>query len=132
MPGENNGIYYRKDYEIVRFIDDIFIFYNKTEIGEEINRVISIIALEYKMNLNEKKKFIETRPFLKTHFWVPEIKEQLRIIFDQFETLYSLDEGADLSLVEISYSKYLYSNFIDSSNNKILTSQVINLKRRHL
>lgn len=76
------GIIFKRDYEIVRFIDDIFIFHNDQNIGDEIEKQIKIIGMDYKLSINQNKKTCETRPFLRSHLWVPKIKKELQVVFD--------------------------------------------------
>ncbi|MFT9848078.1 RNA-directed DNA polymerase [Aneurinibacillus sp. REN35] len=96
------GIIFKRDYEIVRFIDDIFIFYNDSNVGELIENEIKIISLDYKLSINDNKKVIEKRPFLRNHLWVPKLKKELQTIFNY------------LISTEIEATRFCYDNFYEN------------------
>ncbi len=68
------GIYYKKDYEIIRFIDDIFVFCSSRDNLEVIEKTIKDCIKEYKLSINVKKQFVESVPFLRNHLWVTKAK----------------------------------------------------------
>jgi len=77
-------IIYKKDYEIVRFIDDIFIFFNEKNVGSSIEKTINKISLEYKMNINNEKRLMETKPFLRDQLWISDIKNEINAFLSYF------------------------------------------------
>jgi len=63
---ESNGKYlvHKVDYEIFRYVDDYFIFYNKEEDKERITETFKLALKEYKMYLNEKKSIQYSKPII--------------------------------------------------------------------
>ncbi|WP_421169178.1 antiviral reverse transcriptase Drt3b [Aeromonas dhakensis] len=55
---------YRKDYEIFRYVDDYFIFYNHQEHYSEIKKTLQINLKKYKLNLNTSKEIIYDKPII--------------------------------------------------------------------
>lgn len=78
-------VIYKKHYEIVRFIDDIFVFYNNEDIGRVIESEIIRCSLEYKMHINNEKKSIQKKPFLREQLWVSELKVYIQKYFNYFK-----------------------------------------------
>lgn len=81
---EKLNIIFKKDYEIVRFIDDIFIFFNDNNIGFTIEKTIGKLCLEYKMSINNQKRMYEVKPFLRNQLWISKIKNELNAFFTYF------------------------------------------------
>jgi hypothetical protein len=63
---DNNGKYlvHKVDYEIFRYVDDYFIFYNKEEDKERITETFKLALKEYKMYLNDKKSIQYSKPII--------------------------------------------------------------------
>ncbi|OAB43037.1 RNA-directed DNA polymerase [Paenibacillus antarcticus] len=83
-------IYHKKDYEIVRFIDDIFIFSNNKDILEITRSLYDETCKYYKLDINQSKVFYEVRPFLKDRMWVPKFKTILDKYFLKFFTKHTI------------------------------------------
>lgn len=82
---KDKGYRYKRDYEVLRFIDDIFVFSNDSILNNEIRMLYEEYCKYYKLDLNESKKVEERRPFLKKGTWVA----KLRVILDYyFERLF--------------------------------------------
>jgi hypothetical protein len=71
-------IVYKNDYDIARFMDDIFVFCNESKVAEEIKKTYQEVCLEYRLSINESKITLENRPFLRNHLWVPKVKGILK------------------------------------------------------
>lgn len=71
-------LYYKKDYEIIRFIDDIYIFTNSIENSNIIEQKIELVYSEYKLSINHDKRTFESKPFLRQHMWVTDVKRALQ------------------------------------------------------
>ncbi|MGG3308560.1 antiviral reverse transcriptase Drt3b [Paenibacillus lautus] len=84
-------VYHKKDYEIVRFIDDIFIFSNNKDILEIIRSIYDETCKYYKLDINQSKVSYEIRPFLKDRMWVPKFKGILDKYFQKFFTKYTIN-----------------------------------------
>jgi hypothetical protein len=111
---KNMNLFYKKDYEIVRFIDDIFIFSSSRDALEKIEEVIRNIYLEYKLILNDKKMYIENVPFMREHMWVQKIK----ILINKFST-YSSDLKAESKKIEFeNFLEGMRSLIVDYENHK--------------
>lgn len=109
------GIYFMRDYDVVRFIDDIFIFYNNPDIGDKVSESISREGLEFRMTLNNQKSFTEIRPFFRKHMWISQIKDIIPPFLEQF----SINEATPDETITTSgsknifYSKSRYDNFFE-------------------
>lgn len=79
---KEKDIHYKRHYEIVRFLDDIFVFSFSKDKLEEIQEVIKEKYLLYKLTFNDKKTFLETVPFFKEHLWVNKAKQLLNVFLD--------------------------------------------------
>jgi|TARA_R110000851_G_scaffold98223_3_gene212730 hypothetical protein len=60
----DEGLKYGKDYEIRRYIDDYFIFYNNESKASQIESTLSGVLSEFKLYLNESKTVRTSRPFI--------------------------------------------------------------------
>ena len=105
---KNTGLFYKKDYEIVRFIDDIFVFTSSKDALEAIEKVIKDIYMEYKLILNDKKMYIESVPFMREHMWVQKIK----ILINRFSK-YSSELTAESRTLE-------FDNFLEGARSLIV------------
>jgi hypothetical protein len=63
---DNKGkhLVHKVDYEIFRYVDDYFIFYNKEEDKERITETFKLALKEYKMYLNDKKSIQYSKPLI--------------------------------------------------------------------
>jgi hypothetical protein len=61
---ESQRLINKKDYQIFRYIDDYFIFYNKEEDIERILKEFKLSLKEYKLSLNEKKSICYSKPII--------------------------------------------------------------------
>lgn len=67
---KENNLKTNKDYFIVRYIDDFYIFANNEEILKLIEIYLEEILEIFKLSINDSKKSIEHKPFFKEQFWV--------------------------------------------------------------
>ncbi|MBH0163199.1 RNA-directed DNA polymerase [Fictibacillus sp. 26RED30] len=65
------------DYEVLRFMDDIFIFCNESIHASEIKKVIEEACFRYRLSINETKSQLEYRPFFKNNLWESKIRIKL-------------------------------------------------------
>lgn len=63
---KENKLYHKKDYEVFRYVDDYFVFYNDVSTKNEILKAYRLRLKEYKMHINESEsKFIPyTKPII--------------------------------------------------------------------
>lgn len=59
-----NGLIHKVDYEIYRYVDDFFVFYNDDETKDEILDNYKIRLKEYKMSLNDSKTILYEKPLI--------------------------------------------------------------------
>lgn len=110
-------IYYKRDYEIVRYIDDIFIFTNNPITAAVIKNVFIEHCNDYKLTINESKAFIEHNPFFKKHIWVVKIKRILKEYFDLFDDPSALNK-ANIGRTTNSFLAELRALIIEFEDNK--------------
>ncbi|HCG7067803.1 TPA: ABC transporter ATP-binding protein [Vibrio parahaemolyticus] len=58
------GLVLGKDYQIYRYVDDFFIFYNEELVFDKIRNAIQINLKKYKLNLNKFKEETYSRPII--------------------------------------------------------------------
>lgn len=58
------NILYKKDYEIFRYVDDYFIFYNDSIKGNLILTLFKLRLKEYKLYFNDSKKHLYSKPII--------------------------------------------------------------------
>ncbi|WP_160913953.1 RNA-directed DNA polymerase [Halobacillus litoralis] len=95
------GYVHKRDYEIIRYIDDYFIFTKNFTTAEKLEGIVNKVSIKYKMNVNKSKKVVERKPFLRSHLWVTKVKDAL-------EKLLNFLKKKDLG-----FYKYGYNNFYD-------------------
>lgn len=60
----SQDIIYGSDYEIFRYVDDYFVFYNNEEMYKKILSQLQASLKEYKLNLNTEKEKIYQKPII--------------------------------------------------------------------
>jgi hypothetical protein len=80
----SQDVIYKNDYEVARFMDDIFVFCNDTKVADKIKKAYQEVCSEYKLSLNEQKTYIEYRPFIRKNVWVADLKKILK----QYTTIF--------------------------------------------
>jgi hypothetical protein len=78
-------LYFKHHYEVVRYIDDIFIFANSEKTALTIKEIYEEFCSAYKLKINELKSYFENAPFLRKHIWVVKLKKILNQYFNIFE-----------------------------------------------
>jgi len=59
-----NNIYHKKDYEIFRYVDDIFVFYNDENVKNQIFVSYKLSMKEYKLYINDSKTLHYKKPII--------------------------------------------------------------------
>jgi hypothetical protein len=54
----------KQDYEIFRYVDDFFVFYTRDEEAQSIERHLTAILREFKLNLNTHKSMVIEKPII--------------------------------------------------------------------
>ncbi len=83
---------HKRDYEIFRYVDDYFIFYNKEEEKERILKEFKLCLKEYKLYLNDNKSISYGKPI------ITGISQAKQKITDLFNIHLKLIEKEDESL----------------------------------
>lgn len=61
---EKHSLYLGKDYQIFRYVDDYFIFYNDETVFNKIRDIIQVELKTYKLSLNKHKEETYSRPII--------------------------------------------------------------------
>jgi hypothetical protein len=61
---DKNNLKLRTDYEVFRYVDDYFVFYNDDKSKEKILEAFTLKLKEYKMSINETKIKYYTKPLI--------------------------------------------------------------------
>lgn len=112
-----NPLFFRVDYEVFRYVDDYFIFYNDEVVKDEILKLFRLKLREYKLGFNEQKSEEYSNPILtgitKAKIGIVELLNR-HLLFNEFsitENVYNADN-----------SKH---SFYISSNNVITNFKII-------
>jgi hypothetical protein len=92
-------LFHKRDYEIFRYVDDYFIFFNDEEDKEMILKEFKLCLKEYKLYLNDSKSAIYSKPI------ITEISIAKQKISDLFnETLFLKENKEDDEIKSIYFS----------------------------
>jgi hypothetical protein len=58
------SLVYRRDYEIFRYVDDVFVFYNDESCKDEIMRAYRLLLKEFKLYINDSKSALLEKPII--------------------------------------------------------------------
>lgn len=88
---ESNNLFSGDDYEIRRYVDDIYVFTMSNEVSHKVHAIIEKNIKKYKLSLNNSKTVRVTRPFVtkKTQIMLS-IKSRLKRLEDSI-----LDKSSD-------------------------------------
>lgn len=77
---EQDGFQHREDYEIFRYVDDYFIFYDQAHVRNRIVEILRFELHEYKLHLNEAKSIDYSRPMLTN---LTRAKKRIALLLDE-------------------------------------------------
>lgn len=83
------SLYHKKDYEIFRYVDDYFVFFNDTDTKDEILKTYRVQLKEYKLHVNDSKAILYTKPII-TEITIA--KQKITELLDQYLT-YKIEEN---------------------------------------
>ncbi|MCT4141473.1 RNA-directed DNA polymerase [Elizabethkingia anophelis] len=106
----NKRLIHKRDYEIFRYVDDYFVFYNSESDKDIILKEFKICLKEYKLYLNEKKSITYDKPI------ITEISLAKQKISDLFSEHLKLNENKNDDILKSIYF---------SSNNVITRFKTI-------
>jgi hypothetical protein len=61
---ETQNIIHKKDYEIFRYVDDFFVFYNDDKVKEKIHTTFRLKLKDFKLYLNDLKNLTYDKPII--------------------------------------------------------------------
>lgn len=61
---EEQNIFHKKDYEIFRYVDDFFVFYNDDSVKEKIHTTFRLKLKDFKLYLNDSKNLLYDKPII--------------------------------------------------------------------
>ena len=61
---ETQNIFHKKDYEIFRYVDDFFVFYNDDKVREKIHTTFRLKLKDFKLYLNDLKNISYDKPII--------------------------------------------------------------------
>ena len=114
---KNKGLEFKTDYEIFRYVDDFFVFYNDDDTKERILSAYRFHLMEYKLYINDSKSVLFEKPII-TGITIAKqkIADLLNnsLTFKVSEEECSKDDENDKEEKEKRYSFY-------ASSNKLIT-----------
>jgi len=125
---KNKGINYSKDYEIFRYVDDYFVFYNDKNVYKEISSILQMSLKEYKLHLNIHKEVIYNKPII-TEISIAK-KQISKLISDKIKyniEKEEIEEGGEIKVVNKG-KLYINSNALITSFKTILKVSKVSYK----
>lgn len=116
----NKKLIHKRDYEIFRYVDDYFVFYNNESDKEIILKEFKICLKEYKLHLNEKKSITYDKPI------ITEISLAKQKISDLFSEHLKLNENKNDD--DILKSIYFSSNNVITRFKTIVKETKVDYK----
>ncbi|WP_312175390.1 antiviral reverse transcriptase Drt3b [Chryseobacterium sp.] len=116
----NKKLIHKRDYEIFRYVDDYFVFYNSESDKEIILKEFKICLKEYKLYLNEKKSITYDKPI------ITEISLAKQKISDLFSEHLKLNENKNDN--DILKSIYFSSNNVITRFKTIVKETKVDYK----
>jgi hypothetical protein len=117
----NKKYKHKVDYEIFRYVDDYFIFYNDDLIKEYIVKHLQLSLKEYKLYLNSEKQVIYNKPII-TEITIA--KQRVKELFNQKLVLQLREETSNPE----DNDKKQYTGYIKIYSNSLITKFKIIIK----
>jgi len=76
----------KKNYQIFRYVDDYFVFFNKDEDLDKIEKELKYCLLDYNLHINNNKRKIYEKPIITE---ISIAKEKIKSLFDE-DKLYKI------------------------------------------
>ncbi len=118
---ETTNLKHKVDFEIFRYVDDYFLFYNKEEDREVIMTTFKLNLKEYKLKISREKTKIYDKPIITL---ITIAKQQIRDLLDKYLS-FSLDEKDDPNK---KLSIYVSSNALITKFKTILKQTEVEYK----
>src|SRR5690554_959569 len=114
---KRQGLSYKRDYDIYRYVDDFFVFYKRVADKDEIFKVCQKYLQEYNLFLNEKKTDTFSKPIITK---ISVAKEELRKLIEQSTIFYFHDEEVKKQLgLKLYSSKDVITHWFDPYKTRV-------------
>ncbi len=113
--GKGKGLEFKTDYEIFRYVDDFFVFYNDDETKERILSAYRYFLMEYKLYVNDSKSVLFEKPII-TGITIAKQKI-VDLLNDNLKFDVKEDQSTDSEENEEEEKKYAFY----ASSNKLIT-----------
>jgi hypothetical protein len=134
---EDEGIFLRLDYELYRYVDDSFLFYNDEKIKEKVVEFYSLELKEYKMHINDAKSIDMCKPMITdltiakmkvSDLFNSELKYKIKETEEEKVNQDGVDELEDNQVKKVKYSIYVSSNKLITRFKSIIKETNIEYK----
>ncbi|HSD08177.1 antiviral reverse transcriptase Drt3b [Flavobacterium sp.] len=98
---------FKKDYEIYRYVDDFFVFFNDEKIKNEVQSLYKLKLKEYNLFFNESKTEIYCKPIITK---ISIAKEKIRILIEN-STIFNVTNNEIESGVRYHSAKDIITNY---------------------
>ena len=116
------SLLFRRDYEIFRYVDDIFVFYNDETVREEIAKTYRLQLMDFKLSINEAKSNLLEKPIITG---ITRAKLKIADLIDEALSFKAKDIIKENEDPIKQYSFYVSANrLITRFKNVIVESQV--------
>jgi hypothetical protein len=104
---KKEGLVHKDDYEIFRYVDDYFVFFNETSARDKILKTYRLQLMEYKLHLNESKIVPYTKPII-TEITIA--KQRIVDLLDKY-LIYRVEttetDGAEKGSIRVNSNKLI-------------------------
>jgi len=111
----HNGLVHKVDYEIFRYVDDYFIFYNQDSEAEEILKALKLAIKEYKLHVNDEKSIHYSKPIITE---ISLAKQKISDLFNEHLSMVIVEK-------ELEDAEPVINSVYFSSNNVITRFKTI-------
>ncbi|MEP0367561.1 MAG: antiviral reverse transcriptase Drt3b [Cyclobacteriaceae bacterium] len=113
-----SGYTHKKDYDVFRYLDDFFVFYNSEKIGEDIFSKYKLKLKEYNLFLNDSKTENFSKPIITN---ITKAKEFIRVLIDSSSIFRFLEENHKKENLKHHYSSDVITNYKSILSNTSTT-----------
>lgn len=105
----NAGFKYKTDYDIYRYVDDYFVFFNDDKVKDEILKLFKIELQKYNLYFNESKTELFSKPII-TNITIA--KEEIRRLVEH-SLIFKIDKDEIIEQLGIKYytAKDIITNY---------------------